>query len=127
MKYTKGREDYLEAIYILSSKKGLVRTKDIATFLSVKLPSVTEVIQKLVQDGLVEHTPYGDVILTNKGRKVGKSTWDKHQAIYLFLKDILNVEEKEAFNEACLIEHSISESTIEKLEAFLKSLKLNKG
>lgn len=124
MKHTKGVEDYLEAIYVLSNEKENVRIKDIADFLSVKLPSVTEAIQRLQEEGLVQHTPYGEVILTNKGRKIGIITWDKHQLVYKFLRDVLGVSDSVAFKEACLIEHSISEETKGKIKDFIETYKM---
>ncbi len=120
MKYSKGREDYLEAIYVLSEKSGFARTKDIADFLSVKLPSVSEVVQKLAVEGFVEHTPYGEIILTEKGKEIGEGIWDKHQLIFSFLRDVLKVEPTDAFKEACLIEHTVSKETLKKLEEFVK-------
>lgn len=123
MKYTKGREDYLEAIYVLRERKGSVRTKDIAIFLSVKLPSVSEVVQKLAVEGFVEHTPYGEVILTEKGKEIGEGTWNKHQLIFSFLRDVLKVGPADAFKEACLIEHTVSKKTLKKLEEFVKKFK----
>ena len=48
MSYTKSVEDYLEAMYVLEKTNGVIRVKDIADFLSVKLPSVTEIIKKLI-------------------------------------------------------------------------------
>jgi len=119
MKHTKGVEDYLEAIYVLSNEKGNVRVKDIADFLSVKLPSVTEAVQRLQEDSFVKHTPYGEVILTDKGSKIGSVTWDKHQLIYEFLKKVIGVSDAVAFKEACLIEHSISEETKGKIKDFM--------
>lgn len=119
MKHTKGVEDYLEAIYVLASKKDVVRVKNIAEFLSVKLPSVTEAVKRLLEAGFVSHTPYGEVTLTKKGKEIGKVTWDKHQLIYEFLKDILGVSDAVAFKEACIIEHSISEETKAKIKDFI--------
>lgn len=124
MKYSRGIEDYLEAIYILSENSDNVRIKDVASLLSVKLPSVTEIIQKLAVQGLVQHLPYGKIVLTEKGRAVGKSIWDKHQVIYSFLKDILRVKDNVAFEEACLIEHILSKETLNKLEKFVEEFKL---
>ncbi|MEF3244626.1 MAG: metal-dependent transcriptional regulator [Caldisericaceae bacterium] len=123
MKYSKNIEDYLEAIYVLSEDKGFTRVKDIAKFLNVKLPSVTEILKKLQEGGLVEHSPYGEVKLTEKGIYLGKEVWDKHKIIYSFLKNFINVKDEVAFKEACLVEHSLSKETIEKLKEFIKSLK----
>ena len=127
MKITKSIEDYLEAIYVLSLKNKPVRIKDIATFLSVKLPSVTEAIDRLVKDGYAVHAPYEDVTLTKKGEYVGKNTWEKHQILFKFLKDILKVPQDKAFREACLVEHCISDETKDKLKKFMKSFQNNLG
>ncbi len=123
MRYSRGFEDYLEAIYVLSRKKKPVRTKDVAEMLSVKLPSVTEVVQKLALENLVQHLPYGEIVLTDKGKKVGKATWKKHRLILKFLIEILGVDESTAFNEACLIEHSLSRKTLSKLENLVRNNK----
>jgi len=122
MKYTKSVEDYLEAIFVLSQEKGYSRTKDIAKFLKVKLPSVTEAMKKLQEEGLIEHDPYGEIRLTEKGVSYGSSVWEKHKILFHFLKDYLKVDESTAFKEACLIEHSLSAQTIEKLKEFLETL-----
>ncbi len=120
MKETKSIEDYLEAIYVLSKEKEIVRVKDIAEFLSVKPPSVTGALKKLLSYGYIEHLPYGGVVLKPKGKKIGKETWEKHKLIFTFLNNILGVSKENAFKEACLIEHCISNETKEKIEQFLK-------
>ncbi|MGB9832926.1 MAG: metal-dependent transcriptional regulator [Caldisericum exile] len=120
--YTKGMEDYLEAIYVIQESKGYARIKDIAEFLSVKLPSVSEIIKKLQEKNLIEHTPYGGIKLTEIGKSIGKNVWEKHKTLYRFLKDYLKVDDDTAFREACLIEHSVSQKTILKLQEFLKNL-----
>jgi len=123
MKQTKAVEDYLESIYLLTKLNGYTRVRDIARFLNVKLPSVTEIIKKLQEEGFVEHTPYGEIKLTEEGRRIGLETWNKHKILYVFLKDYLDVEDETAFKEACLIEHTVSEETVEKLRKFLEELK----
>ncbi len=123
MKRTKSTEDYLEAIYVLSQSKKPVRVKDVAEFLSVKPPSVTELIKNLVVGGYVIHTPYGGITLTKKGKKIGKAIWEKHKLIFTFLNKILGVSEEEAFKEACLIEHCISDETKERIKNFLNKNK----
>ncbi len=123
MKKTKGIEDYLEAIYVLSREKDGVKVSNIAKFLAVKLPSVTEAVDKLTKEGLVEHTNYGSVHLTEKGLAIGRETWDKHQILFTFLKDVLGVSEVSAFKEACLMEHAISSETRNKIKEYLKKIK----
>jgi len=121
--YSKSVEDYLEAIYVIGEEKGNVRIKDIAELLNVKLPSVTEIVKKMQEEGLLEHTPYGEIYLTEKGKSIGEKVWQKHKILYIFLKDYLGISDDVAFKEACLIEHSVSSDTIEKLKQFLENIK----
>jgi DtxR family Mn-dependent transcriptional regulator len=121
--YSKSIEDYLEAIYVIREEKGNVRIKDIAELLNVKLPSVTEIVKKMQEEGLLEHTPYGEIHLTEKGKSIGEKVWQKHKILYIFLKDYLGISDDIAFKEACLIEHSVSSDTIEKLKQFLENIK----
>jgi Mn-dependent DtxR family transcriptional regulator len=123
MKPTKSVEDYLEAIYVLSLGGKHARVKDIAKFLAIKLPSVTEAIARLVALDLVKHNPYGDVELTEQGYSIGKATWEKHQLLFKFFKDVLGVSETIAMKDACLAEHSISPETKGKIEEYMKYLK----
>ncbi len=123
MKVARGIEDYLEAIYLLGLKSQTVRVKDIAQFLAVKPPSVTEAISRLAEEGLVEHSPYGEVQLTVEGKRTGRVTWGKHKLLFKFLRDVLGVSEEAAFKEACLLEHDISEETKGKIKEFLDKKK----
>ena len=123
MRNAKGIEDYLEAIYLLGLKSRPVRVKDIAQFLEVKPPSVTEALARLALEGLIEHSPYGEVQLTTQGRKTGRVTWRKHQLLFKFLREVLGVSEELAFKEACLLEHDISEETKGKIKEFLNKFK----
>jgi len=123
MRNAKGVEDYLEAIYLLGLKSRPVRVKDIAQFLEVKPPSVTEALARLALEGLIEHSPYGEVQLTTQGRKTGRVTWRKHQLLFKFLREVLGVSKELAFKEACLLEHDISEETKGKIKEFLNKFK----
>ncbi|MGC8722186.1 MAG: metal-dependent transcriptional regulator [Caldisericaceae bacterium] len=120
MKSTKGIEDYLEAIYVLSMEEHHTHIKAIAQFLGVKLPSVTEAVCKLVSLGYAVHDPYGSVSLTEKGKKIGRATWDKHQLLYKFFKDVLGISNEVAVRDACLVEHSISNETKIKIEKYME-------
>ena len=119
MKETKSIEDYLEAIYVISQNNNVARVKDIAKFLSVKPPSVTGALRKLAKGEYIEHIPYGGVKLKPKGERIGKETWEKHKLIFSLLNNILGVTKEEAYREACLIEHCISNETKEKIKEFL--------
>jgi len=115
-------EDYLEAIYILKEKKGFTRVSEIANFLKVKMPSVNSALKILVGKGLVVHETYGYVSLTDKGEKSAKKVYSRHLILKRFLKDVLGVDEKKAEQDACRIEHHISQESLEKLLKYIKKV-----
>ncbi len=119
-KTTRSIEDYLEAIYLIKQKKQTVRVIDVAKCLSVKLPSVTGALKRLSEKGFVIHTSYGEIELTEKGKQIGKETWEKHKLLFTLLHKVLGVSEGTAYKEACLIEHLISKETEEKIKQFLE-------
>lgn len=112
-------EDYLEMIYNLYLKNGMIRTTDIAEELNVSKPSVNRAIKMLKAQDLVEHELYSEIILTEKGFELAKQVLHRHNLIKSFLVKILNVDEATAEREACNMEHYMSEETIEKLEAYV--------
>ncbi|MBU4501074.1 MAG: metal-dependent transcriptional regulator [Nanoarchaeota archaeon] len=117
---TKSEEDYLESIYVIQQEKKVVRIKDIAKHLNIKLPSVTEAVKKLSQKSLTIYERYGYVQLTSKGKKHAQEVFKKHQAVFTFLTKILRVKKETALKDACLIEHNLSAETLEKLIKFIE-------
>jgi DtxR family Mn-dependent transcriptional regulator len=110
---TKSNEDYLEAIYELAGDKNRpVRSVDLADKINVSRPSVSNAVGVLKKKGLVDQEPYGSIVLTEEGFRIGKGTYARHTTLYSFLHDILGVEEATAADEACEIEHTISEDTM---------------
>lgn len=112
-------EDYLEAIYKIVQKKGYAQVKDIAKVLNIGPSSVTEMMNKLSAEELINYRKYGAVTLTRKGERIGKRTWSKHVVLRDFLMK-LDIPEDLADDEACMIEHIISDETLEKLTKFLE-------
>jgi len=112
-------EDYLEAIYVLSLHRKVVRVSEIAKRLEVKMASVTGILKNLVERGLVQHEKYGFVELTDKGERVGKDVYKRHTILKKFLKEILLVKPKMAEKEACQLEHYLSPETFEKFVKFI--------
>ena len=110
-------EDYLEAILVIREKKGNCRSVDVAAQLGFSKPSVSVAVSKLVEGGCVERRPDGQLLLTEKGMAIARSTLDKHHLLTdLFCA--LGVSADTAEHDACLIEHSLSEETYEKLRRF---------
>ncbi len=112
-------EDYLEAIYSISQGKRVVRVKNIAKEVGVKMPTVTNMLKSLNQKGFIDYEKREFLELTPKGRKVGKEIKRRHQIIRNFLTDILKVDSDVADQEACKIEHGMSAKTLDRLTQFI--------
>ena len=102
---TSSLEDYLEAIWMTSLKKKVVRVKDIVEHLGVKAASVVEAMSNLREKGLVIQEKYGYIELTPNGNKIAKNIYKKHKILSRFLKEVLDVEKETAADDACRIEH----------------------
>lgn len=117
-------EDYLEAIYRLSLEGGVgdgsVRSVDVADQLGVSKASVNKALSTLKESGMVEQSRYGRVTLTEDGRRYAALVWRSHRALRLFLERDLGVESEVADSEACLMEHVLSEDTMQRLIDYLE-------
>jgi DtxR family Mn-dependent transcriptional regulator len=114
-------EEYLEAIYRLSIEEAPVKTSRLAEYLGVAPSSVTEMIKKMSELGYVEYSPYRGVVLTESGRSIGEKITRRHRLFELFLTKVLGINRDLAHNEACEVEHSISDETEKSLCRFLGS------
>lgn len=117
---TPSLQDYLEAILNLSEDCNKVRITDIAMELDVAKSSVHQAVTQLEKAGLVVHERYGPLELTTKGRKEAVKVRNKHEILVKFLTKVLGVDRETADDEACLMEHVISQATIEKLTEFFE-------
>lgn len=117
--FTANKEDYLRGLYILEEEKDEIKSIDLANYLNVSKPSVSEMIQELNREGLVSHKKYSKLRFTSKGRKIAKKLTSKHRLIELFLKNILKIESKNIHDEAHRLEHAFSDESITKLRKML--------
>jgi DtxR family Mn-dependent transcriptional regulator len=108
-------EDYLEAISKLQREKNYVRVKDIAKEMKVRMPSVTGALKALTDRNLVRHEKYEYVELTEDGIKIADEIKRRHDLISKFLTHILKIDQEIAEKDACKIEHSVSQITMERL------------
>ena len=108
-------EMYLETIYILSQKSSTVRGVDVGAYMLFSKPSVSRAIGLLKKEGLVITDEQGYIKLTEAGEKKAKIIYDRHQLISRLLMD-LGVDEKTAIEDACRIEHYISEKTFDAIK-----------
>ena len=112
-------EMYLETIYVLSQTSNAVRGIDIADYLGYSKPSVSRAVGLLKEEGLVEKDPEGFFRLTESGEVLAKRIYERHTVLTrLFIN--LGVDEQTAAEDACRIEHYISDSTFDAIKAHMK-------
>lgn len=111
-------EDYLETLLILEESRGKIRCVDVAGLMKVSKPSVNKAMNVLKEKGYVLQESYGDIHFTKNGRELAERVYNRHKTISKFLHEILDVDVKTADQEACHIEHVISEETFQKIAHF---------
>jgi Mn-dependent DtxR family transcriptional regulator len=111
---TPSMEDYIEQIYLLIEEKGYARVSDIAEALKVHPSSVTKMVQKLDKDNYLIYEKYRGLILTPKGKKVGKRLVDRHELLEQFLR-VIGVDEKHIYEDVEGIEHHLSWDAIDRI------------
>ncbi len=119
-KLTASIEDYIEAIYEITRGGKGARVKDIAKKLGVTYPSISGILKKLVEMGLVSHERYGSVHLTPKGEKLGRDITERHKILFDFMHDILKIPKETAQIDACGMEHSMSPETRDAFLSFIR-------
>ena len=113
--YSQSIEDYLEAIHVIGLNQKVIRVKDVAGFLDVKMPSVVAALKTLAEKGLVEQEKYGHIELTPKGEAVAREIYARHQMLSAFFREVLGLNEKIAEEDACRTEHYLSQATRDRL------------
>ena len=114
---TKSKEDYLEAILMITKQYGACRATDIATHLNFSKASVSVALKKLEEEGYVERDDWR-IVLTNLGNKIAASMLDKHS----FFKNLfidMGIEPTTAESEACEVEHIISDNSFKKIVQYI--------
>ncbi|MBQ7701359.1 MAG: metal-dependent transcriptional regulator [Candidatus Methanomethylophilaceae archaeon] len=109
------REDYLINILRLTDGTGTVRTTELASYMQVTPASVTEMLKILSKEGLVNYQRYRGVSLTEEGVLKARELRRKHHIMERFLTDVLDIDHEQAHDQACAVEHSISEETADKM------------
>ena len=122
MKLYESSEDYLERILILTEKNGSVRSIDIVSDMNFSKPSVSVAMKKLRENGYIEIDNKGLITLTKSGYEIASKTYERHRVLTdLFIA--LGVDEEVAKNDACRVEHDISEETFKAIKDHLNNLK----
>jgi DtxR family Mn-dependent transcriptional regulator len=113
-------EEYLKTIYILSENERLVKTTEIAKNLDIAPGSVTQMLKKLENLGFVDYSQYKGVKLTDNGLKLAKKIIRKHRLLEQFLYGILKLKKDSIHQQACEMEHSLSDDAERALCQVLK-------
>ena len=117
-------EDYLEAIFHIASKKQAARAKDIAERLKVNKSSVTGALRSLSEKGYVNYAPYDIITLTAEGQALAKDVVRRHETLKDFFVKILLLDDDEAEEASCKIEHAISEKILDRLINFVEFMEI---
>ncbi|NLH00445.1 MAG: metal-dependent transcriptional regulator [Clostridiales bacterium] len=118
MKIQKSSEDYLEMILMLKEKKGYARSIDIASELSVTKPSVSYAMKRLRENGYITMDADGLITLTEQGFEIAHRMYNRHKMLTEFLMSI-GIDEETAREDACKMEHDISEKSFDAMCRFL--------
>lgn len=113
-------ENYLETILLLSRKKGMVRSIDIARELNFSKPSVSRAMGILRESGHIQVDENGGIVLTKLGMEKAASVLERHQILTEFLMVTTGVSEAVAEADACRMEHIISEEVFQGIKKFMK-------
>lgn len=112
MKIQESAENYLETILIIKERKGEVRSVDIVNELGFSKPSVSVAMKNLRENGYISMDSKGYIELTNTGKDIATTMYERHKLFTKWLMD-LGVSEKTAKEDACRMEHVISAETFE--------------
>lgn len=117
------KENYLRAIFFIYEKqkdksKG-IKSVDIARFLNISKPSVSDMVRKLLNKGYIKANPYSNIFLTKKGTKEAKRITYTHRIIEVFLNRTIGHDAKHLEDEVHKLEHAFSSKSIKQLDKFL--------
>jgi DtxR family transcriptional regulator, Mn-dependent transcriptional regulator len=112
---TESLEMYLETISLLHDRTRVARVTDIAKELGVSKPSVHAALHELERRGLIRHEHYGDVFLSSTGKEASAAIRRRHELLTSFLRETVGVSPETAEQDACRIEHYLSEETMDRI------------
>lgn len=123
MKILESAENYLESILILQNEHGYVRSVDIANRLNFTKASVSVAMKALRNEKYIDVSDEGHILLTEKGREIAESMYERHEIIAKGLI-ALGVDKTTAYEDSCKIEHRISAQSFEKIKEHLIAHKI---
>lgn len=112
-------EMYLETVYVLENSHGHAHGVEVAKKLGVSKPSVTKAMKELKDKGFINKESYGAITLTEKGKKLSEAIYNKHKVIAAYLQHSLGLSPKEAGENACKMEHVLTDTMLGAIEDYL--------
>jgi Mn-dependent DtxR family transcriptional regulator len=125
MKILASAEDYLEAVLVLGNKNGKVRAIDIANHMSFSKPTVSIIMKQFRENGYIEIDSNRNITLTEKGAEIASKTYERHNLIAEILMSI-GVDEETAYEDACKVEHCLSEKSFDCIKQYYEKKTSNK-
>lgn len=116
---SKSLEEYLKTMYILQKQNGDIRVTDIAKKMNCTKPSVNKALNNLKDNKLINYETYGKIELTLEGENLAKKILEAYDIVYVFLKDVLELNKKEAEDEAEKIKMTLSDNTLNELAKYV--------
>ena len=121
-----GLEDYIEAIYVAYLEGNSLKGAELARKLNISRASVSEALSKLVTKGLIKYNSYEAIVLTEDGISEAQKVYAKHHILKEFFEQVLYVSPNEAGENACKIEHIVSQNILDRMVKLTQILKAQK-
>ncbi|NDB54632.1 metal-dependent transcriptional regulator [archaeon] len=119
-------ENYLKRIYILLKSRGNARISEIAKLMNRSLSSVSEAVKRMADEGYLSYEKYGKINLTERGLKIAE-TVHKNYSIIVDLLQVLGIPEHISIEDACSMEHQVSDVTMNTIREFVNFSRYNNG
>lgn len=119
---SKSLEEYLKTMYILKVQNGHIRVTDIAEKMKCAKASVNKAIYNLKDNGLLNYESYGTIELTQNGEDLAKKILEAYDIVYVFFKEVLNLDEEKAKNEAEKVKSVLTDDTINELAKYVHNV-----
>lgn len=122
MSVTEAIENYLEAILVLAERQQEVRATDICAYMGYSRPTVSIAVKGMKSNGFISVDDHHLITLTEKGRAIAEAIYERHNVLAETLMS-LGVDKKTAYEDACKIEHDISDETFSRIKKFIHEKK----
>ena len=117
---SKALSEYLKTMYVLKKQKNEIRVTDIANKMNCTKPSVNKALKNLKEENLIKYEAYQEIVLTKEGEDLAKKILEAYDIAYVFFKDVLNLDEKEAEEEAGKIKSTLNDDTLNRLAKYVQ-------